>query len=59
MGLGAFAEERRIQVHRKIDGRDALLKFNLRKFKRGENPTGNIVLLQGDVVVVPENGVLD
>ncbi len=58
-GLGAFASERRIQVHRKIGGRDALLQFDFRKFKRGLNPTGNITLREGDVVIVPENGVLD
>lgn len=58
-GLGAFAEERRIQVHRKIGGRDALLEFDFRKFKRGENPTGNVLLRKGDVVIVPENRVLD
>ncbi len=58
-GLAAFASERRIQVHRRIKGRDALHVFDYRKFKRGSNPTGNIVLQPGDVIVVPENGLLD
>ncbi len=58
-GLAAFASERRIQVHRRIDGRDALHEFNFRQFKRGRNPKGNIVLKPGDVIVVPENGLLD
>ena len=58
-GLSPFAEARRIQVHRKIDGRDAVFEFNYRKFERGREPTGNIVLREGDVVLVLERRTSD
>jgi len=58
-GLSPFAAERRIQVHRKIAGRDEIHVFDFRAFKHGLNPTGNIVLKSGDVVVVPERGLFE
>ena len=53
-GLSPFAADRRIQVHRKINGQDVIYKFDLRKFESGNNPEGNINLRPGDVVIVPE-----
>jgi polysaccharide export outer membrane protein len=58
-GLSPFAAERRIQVHRQLGGQDQIHVFDFRAFKHGLNPTGNIVLQAGDVVVVPERGLFE
>jgi polysaccharide biosynthesis/export protein len=58
-GLSPFAAESRIQVHRKLNGRNAIHLFNYRDFTSGVNPTGNIALLPGDVVVVPERRLFE
>ena len=58
-GLSAFAAQRRIQVHRKIDGRDEIHEFDYRAFEQGQEVAGNIVLRPGDVVVVPERGLFE
>jgi polysaccharide export outer membrane protein len=58
-GLSPFAAERRIQVHRKVGGRDQIHVFDFEAFKHGVNPAGNIVLRPGDVVVVPERGLFE
>jgi polysaccharide biosynthesis/export protein len=58
-GLSPFAAERRIQVHRKTGGHDEIHTFDFRAFRLGLNPTGNIVLRPGDVVVVPERGLFE
>ncbi len=58
-GLSPFAAERRIQVHRKVAGRDDIHVFDFKAFKHGMNPIGNIVLKSGDVVVVPERGLFE
>ena len=58
-GLSPFAAERRIQVHRKLGGQDQIHVFDFKAFKHGLNPTGNIVLKPGDVVVVPERGLFE
>jgi polysaccharide export outer membrane protein len=58
-GLSPFAAERRIQVHRKLGGRDQIHVFDFRAFQDGLNPAGNIVLVPGDVVVVPERGLFE
>ena len=58
-GLSPFAAEARIQVHRKAGGHDQIHVFDFRAFKYGLNPTGNIVLQAGDVVVVPERELFE
>jgi len=58
-GLSPFAAERRVQVHRKRGGQDQIHVFDFLAFKAGLNPTGNIALMAGDVVVVPERGLFE
>lgn len=58
-GLSPFAAQRRIQVHRKVNGQDEVHEFDYRAFERGQDATGNIVLRPGDVVVVPERGLFE
>ncbi len=58
-GLGPFAAERRILIHRKIKGRDVVIPFDYGKFETGVDVAGNIYLRDGDVVVVPERGLFE
>ena len=59
-GLSPFAASRRIQIHRKLNGTDAILLFDYKAFQSGAEPPGNNVTLRtGDVVIVPERGLLE
>lgn len=58
-GLSAFAAQRRVQVHRKVNGEDTIFQFDYRAFENGRDVTGNIALRPGDVVVVPERGLFE
>ncbi|MGA7965730.1 MAG: polysaccharide biosynthesis/export family protein [Gammaproteobacteria bacterium] len=58
-GLGPFAAQERIQVHRQIHGVDSIFTFDYNAFESGRNPTENIGLRTGDVIVVPERGLLE
>jgi polysaccharide biosynthesis/export protein len=59
-GLGPFAAKRRIQVRRRAPGGDeAIFMFNYKAYEAGDDIEGNIVLHTGDVIVVPERGLLD
>jgi polysaccharide export outer membrane protein len=58
-GVGPFAAERRILVHRKINGEEQVFKFDYRMYTKGEEAGGNIKLRDGDVVVVPERGLFE
>ena len=58
-GLSAFAAQRRIQVHRKVDGEDTIFQFDYRAFEHGRDVAGNIALRPGDVIVVPERGLFE
>jgi polysaccharide export outer membrane protein len=60
-GLSPFAARRRIQVHRKIDGADSIFIFNFKAFEVGVDATKNINvnLRAGDIVIVPEQGLLE
>jgi polysaccharide export outer membrane protein len=52
-GLDPFANEKKLQILREIDGETVKIPFNYRDVSRGENLNQNIVLQRGDVVVVP------
>ena len=59
-GLSPFAASRRIQIHRKVDGADTVLVFDYKAFQSGTgSPDNNIALRSGDVVIVPERGLLE
>ena len=58
-GVSAFAASRRIQVHRKIEGNDSVLLFDYKAFQSGTGPVDNFALKPGDVVIVPERGLLE
>jgi polysaccharide export outer membrane protein len=58
-GFSPFAATRRIQVRRKIDGVESLFVFNYNDFFSGANFADNIGLRPGDVIIVPERGLLE
>lgn len=60
-GLSPFAASRRIQVHRKLQDADTIYLFNFKEFEAGINTTENINinLRSGDIVIVPERGLLE
>jgi polysaccharide export outer membrane protein len=58
-GLSPFAASRRIQVHRKVAGADTIYLFNFKTFESGMDMTENINLRSGDIIVVPERGLLE
>lgn len=58
-GLGPFAAKARIQVRRKVNGRDIVVPFNYNDVEKGRDLTGNIYLRDGDVVIVPERGLFE
>ena len=58
-GFGPFAAKHRIQVRRNISGADAIFVFNYEAYFSGSNMIDNIDLRPGDVVIVPERGLLE
>ncbi len=59
-GVGPYAAKRRIQVRRRTPGGDeTIYMFNYKAYEAGADLEGNIMLRAGDVVMVPERGLLD
>jgi polysaccharide export outer membrane protein len=58
-GLSPFAAKRRIQVRRRAPGGEAIFPFDYRAYEAGGDIEGNIVLQPGDIVIVPERGILE
>ena len=58
-GLGPFAAEKRIQMHRNLNGEEIVFPFNYRRYSKGYGTEENITLRSGDVVVVPERGLFE
>jgi polysaccharide export outer membrane protein len=58
-GVGPFAAPQRIQVHRKIRGVDSIFLFNFNAYKSGTDTLDNINLRPGDIIIVPERGLLE
>ena len=52
-GLTPFADEKKIQVLRTIDGRQRSIPFDYRRIRRGQGLEQNIPLRAGDVILVP------
>ena len=58
-GLGPFAARQRIQLHRKINGVDSIFLFDFNSYSSGANTADNINLQAGDIIIVPERGLLE
>jgi polysaccharide export outer membrane protein len=58
-GLGPFAAKQRVQLHRKINGADSTFIFDFNAYASGRDATDNINLQSGDIIIVPERGLLE
>jgi polysaccharide export outer membrane protein len=60
-GLGPFAAKQRIQLHRKINGVDSIFIFNFNAYTAAAvtDTADNINLKSGDIIIVPERGLLE
>lgn len=58
-GLSPFAAKQRIQVRRRVGANEVIYPFDYRAYEAGQDIQGNIVLHPGDVVLVPERGLLE
>lgn len=58
-GLGPFAAEKRIKIRRKQSGAENLYEFDYEAFTEGYDLSGNMLLQNGDVVIVPERGLFE
>lgn len=58
-GLGPFAAENRIKIRRKESGTENLYEFDYEAFTEGYDLSGNMMLQNGDVVIVPERGLFE
>ena len=58
-GLGPFAAKRRIQIHRGTGAEETIFHFDYKAYEAGANLDANIPLQAGDVIIVPERGILE
>jgi polysaccharide export outer membrane protein len=58
-GLGPFAARRRIQVRRGNGPSEVIFRFDYRAYEAGSDLEGNITLQAGDVIIIPERGILE
>jgi polysaccharide export outer membrane protein len=58
-GLGPFAAKRRIQIHRGSGADETIFQFDYKAYEAGSNLGSNIPLQAGDVIIVPERGILE
>jgi len=58
-GLGPYAAKRRIQVRRKGGPGENIFMFDYRAYEAGQDLEGDITLHAGDVIMVPERGLLE
>lgn len=56
-GLGPFAAKKRIQIRRKVDENFVVMRFNYNDVESGRDLADNILLQEGDVIIVPEKGL--
>jgi polysaccharide export outer membrane protein len=58
-GLGPYAARSRIQVHRGSGANETIFQFDYKAYQAGIDPEKNIPLQAGDVIIVPERGILE
>jgi polysaccharide biosynthesis/export protein len=58
-GLGPFAAKKRIQIHRGHGADEVIFNFDYKKYESGLDLDANISLQAGDVIIVPERGILE
>jgi polysaccharide export outer membrane protein len=58
-GLGPYAARRRIQVRRGAGADETIFHFDYKAYEAGAETEKNIPLQAGDVIIVPERGILE
>lgn len=60
-GFSDFAAKKRVQLRRTdpATGEETIYNLNYRAIERGESNTGNTVMADGDVIVVPQRGLFE
>lgn len=58
-GLSPYAAKRRILVRRNVKGEELVFPFDYAAAEAGRNTFGDFHLRHGDVIVVPERGLLE
>jgi polysaccharide export outer membrane protein len=59
-GIGPYAAKRRIQVRRQLPGgNETIFVFDYKAYEAGADIEANISLRAGDVIMVPERGLLE
>jgi polysaccharide export outer membrane protein len=58
-GLGPYAAKKRIQIHRGTGADETIFHFDYKAYEAGQNLDSNIPLQAGDVIIVPERGILE
>jgi polysaccharide biosynthesis/export protein len=58
-GFGPYAAEKRVQVHRGSGAAETIFHFDYKKYESGLDLDANIPLQAGDVIIVPERGILE
>jgi polysaccharide export outer membrane protein len=58
-GLGPFAAKKRIQIHRGSGADETIFHFDYKAYESGLDLDSNIPLRAGDVIIVPERGILE
>ena len=58
-GLGPYAAKRRIQVRRGAGADETIFHFDYKAYEAGTDTEKNIPLQPGDVIIVPERGILE
>jgi len=58
-GLGPFAAKKRIQIHRGTGADETIFHFDYKAYESGLGLDSNIQLQAGDVIIVPERGMLE
>lgn len=52
-GFTPFAKTTKIYILRDVDGKQQRFNFNYKDYIKGKNPEQNILLRNGDTIVVP------
>jgi polysaccharide export outer membrane protein len=58
-GLGPYAAKTRIQIHRGSGADETIFHFDYKAYEAGLSLDSNIPLRAGDVIIVPERGILE
>ena len=58
-GFTRFAATRRIQLRRVVDGVEKVYRLNYDAIVAGKSPNGNVVVMEGDVFIVPQRRLFE